>query len=336
MLKGFPEHIVLAAVSDPSVEASAQAQAQYPECKIFSDADVMIRESDIDVAVITTPANDHARYAVSALKKKIHVFSDIPCVFNLQEADELWETAQKSSALYMTGANPNMWAFIRYAKEITAQGLIGKPYYAEAEYIHDIRDLFLKTPWRTQFPHIQYCTHSLGPVLDVINELPVRVSCFGTGDHFCPETRTHNAIAALFRTAGGTVIRVLVSFSNECPSGGHRYRIYGTEGYFERTPEYSGHGSAKTLLYSKKFRTDKAFTEVPVHEMREEFSGKNAAGHGGADYAMIDAMIKAVNGTDDYPIDLKKGLAMTIPGIYAAQSACNDGNPEDISYPWTS
>jgi len=74
MLKGFPEHIVLAAVSDPSVEASAQAQAQYPECKIFSDADVMIRESDIDVAVITTPANDHARYAVSALKKKFTFF----------------------------------------------------------------------------------------------------------------------------------------------------------------------------------------------------------------------------------------------------------------------
>ncbi len=60
-----------------------------------------------------------------------------------------------------------------------------------------------------------------------------------------------------------------------------------------------------------------------------------AAGHGGADYAMLDAFIKAVRAGGPSPIGLKEGLRMTLPGIYAAESAKKGGELTRIIYPWS-
>jgi len=82
----------------------------------------------------------------------------------------LWQAEQKSSAIFMTGANPNYWAFVEAMVDLYDKGLLGKPSYLEAEYIHDLRYLFEETPWRQEYPPIKYSTHSLGPLLRIIEE----------------------------------------------------------------------------------------------------------------------------------------------------------------------
>ena len=57
-------------------------------------------------------------------------------------------------------------------------------------------------------------------------------------------------------------------------------------------------------------------------------------GGGGADYALFDHMFKAFQEHRDFPISLREGLRMTLPGIYAAESARRRGEKLTIHYPW--
>ena len=43
-----------------------------------------------------------------------------------------------------------------------------------------------------------------------------------------------------------------------------------------------------------------------------------------------------LNGGKEAPCSLKAGLRMTLPGIFAAESALNGGMPQTIYYPWDS
>ena len=60
----------------------------------------------------------------------------------------------------------------------------------------------------------------------------------------------------------------------------------------------------------------------------------DAVGHGGLDYALFDHLFKAMLNGDPAPISLKEGLAMTLPGIYAAESAKRGGEVLKMCYPW--
>jgi len=54
-------------------------------------------------------------------------------------------------------------------KELVRRGLFGSVYYAEGEYIHELKGLNEITTWRrkwqTGIDGVTYGTHSLGPIL---------------------------------------------------------------------------------------------------------------------------------------------------------------------------
>ena len=60
----------------------------------------------------------------------------------------------------------------------------------------------------------------------------------------------------------------------------------------------------------------------------------NATGHGGMDYAMMDHVLQAILKGEPAPIDIRAGLAMTLPGIYAEESAKRGGEVLRMRYPW--
>ncbi len=236
----------------------------------------------------------------------------------------------------MTGANPNFWAFVETAVDLKKKGMLGDPYYIDAEYIHDIRGYFERTPWRANLESILYCTHSLGPMLRLIDEDFEWASCFDTGSHINKKDGQHDVMVALFRTHSNVVMRLTTSFINNYPSGGHHYRLFTTKGAFERTTGYGKDCPERTLFSSSELYGCGGWMQLPSDLARPEHvvNTKNS-GHGGADYAMLDSFIKAVWAGGPSPISLKEGLRMTLPGIYAAISARNGGRLEHIEYPWT-
>jgi predicted dehydrogenase len=246
----------------------------------------------------------------------------------------LWSAEKNSSAMFMTGANPNFWGFIEAAVDLKQKGLLGSPTYMEAEYIHDIQHLFENTPWRRTFPPIKYCTHSLGPLLRLIDEDLKYVSCFSTGSHMNNYPGQQDVMTAHFRTASNVVIRFTASFVNNAIEG-HHYRVFGTEGYFERTPGIPGIEESKVIFNSKNLYGAAKPTELKIGYMRPEYEkNPQATGHGGADFAMFDHFFKAILNNEKSPLSLREGLRMTIPGLYACLSAERGGEVVEIKYPW--
>jgi predicted dehydrogenase len=236
----------------------------------------------------------------------------------------------------MAGANPNYWAFVEAAVDLKRKGLLGKPYYVEAEYIHDLRSFFDDTTWRATYEPIRYCTHSLGPVLRLIDEDLEWVSCFDTGSQVTRSPGRHDAMAALFRTRSNVVVRLLTSFINNYPSEGHHYRVFATKGAFERTAGYGKDCPERTLFYSTELGGKRQWTVSASNLQRPEHVGNRlAAGHGGADYAVLENFFRAIRKRLPSPISLREGLRMTLPGIYAAASARRGGRLTRIRYPWS-
>lgn len=337
------EGVRAAGICDNNPRTLDIACEKFPGVPCFDDIDQMLDTVPLDALLIETPAHLHAEFAIKALERNLHVLSDIPCVHTLDEAWMLWAAQEKSKAFYMTGANANFKGFIETALDLKQRGLLGDPYYIETAYVHDTQVFWEGTPWRKTLKPILYCTHSLGPVLRLIEEDFERVSCFDTGSHINKEPDQHDAMSAQFRTKSNVVVHLLTSFIHNSPIGyQHNFRFFTTKGAFERTLAYPTFQSTehaaqqRTLFYSNELYGYKNWIELPIDGYtRPEYADKKEAGHGGLDYAMLDAFIKAVRAGGPSPISLREGLRMTLPGIYAAESARRDGELIRIVYPWT-
>ena len=79
----------------------------FPNAAFYDSYDRMLEEEALDAVIVETGADIHAEFCIKALEKNINVLSDIPVVANLQEAEALWNAAQRSDAFLSVGANPN-------------------------------------------------------------------------------------------------------------------------------------------------------------------------------------------------------------------------------------
>ena len=310
---------------------------EFPDCKFYESYDEMLDKADLDVVIVETGADIHAEFCVKALKKNVNVLCDIPVVANLKEAEALWKAAEESDATISVGANPNEQKFTVLLKEYYESGLLGKPYYAEAEYIHwymkdsdSSKHLHENGDWRKLLCPIRYCTHSLGPLLTVIKEPLRKVSCFGTGPQ-TEESTKDDMSCAQFSTDDGVVVRVLRNGRCRAKIGHHNYRVFGTEGYMERIVRFD----KPVIRYNFTSLDDNELKEISGEYMPPAYAGnEKAVGHGGMDYAIEDHFFDALLKGKEAPISLKEGFAMTLPGIYAEESAKRGGEVLRIKYPW--
>lgn len=316
----------------------------FPTAQFYENYDEMLDKANLDAVLVETGADIHASFCIKALEKNINVLTDIPVVANLKEAEALWKAAQKSKAMISVGANPNEQKFTVLLRDFHAKGLLGIPYYMEAEYIHwtlpgsdESIHWNENGDWRRLLRPIYYCTHSLGPLLTVLDEELRKVSAFGTG------CRINNLPAGMpikddmscaqFQTDSGVVVRLLRNGRCRADIGMHGYRVFGTEGYMERVVRM---GKA-VIRYNSQKELDTSLKEVDGPFMPPAYENNpkaKEAGHGGMDFAMMDHFLDAVLNGKPAPISLKEGLAMTLPGLYAYESMQRGGEVMKIYYPW--
>ena len=319
-----------------------------PETEFYEDYDEMLDKANLDVVIIETGADIHAEFCAKALKKNINVLSDIPVVASLEEAEMLWKVAEESKAMFSTGANPNEQKFAVMLQEFYDKGLLGKPYCMEAEYIHwsmpkstESVHLNENGDWRRLLIPIRYSTHSLGPLLRIVDEELRYVSCFGTGSHAedgafgnANAFKKDDMMCAQFRTESGIVVRLMRNGRCRAKIGHHNYRVFGTEGYMERIDRFD----KPVIRYNSMNELDTELKEVSGEFMPTEFANepraKSSIAHDGMDYAMLAHFFDALLNGKPAPISLKAGLEMTLPGIYAEESAKRGGRVLRMLYPW--
>ena len=328
----------LAAACDHNHEIMAKAKEKFEslgetDVQYFSDYDEMLK-TDIDAVIVATEAIYHVPIVKKALEAGKHVLSEIPSINTVEEAYELKEmVAAHPDLIYMAGENCCYWAFIETWKQMREKGEFGTVVFAEAEYLHARHpDDFAPSNypeghWRTSNPAIKYITHELGPLLYIMDDRCVSVTCMEPDVNYNPYYPKRKGVGmALIKTEKGAVIKILISFA-AYTGYDHNFRVVGTRGAIETdrlTMVNDAHSFAN--LYSVPGTFLKK-TEIPVTTIYE---GEESGGHGGADKKMMADFISCVAENRKPVLDVDFAINMSLPGILAHESAVQGGVPMEI------
>ena len=136
---------------------------------------------DMDAVVLANYANEHAPFAIKAMKLGKHVFSEVLPVQTMKEAVELVETVEETGLVYAYGENYCYMPAPYEMKKLYQENKIGEFEYGECEYIHNCESIWHsitygeENHWRNNMYSTFYCTHSLGPIIHITGLRPVSV-----------------------------------------------------------------------------------------------------------------------------------------------------------------
>lgn len=294
--------------------------------------------SDMDIVMIATPIQLHTEQTVKALESGKHVLCEQTVAYTIEECEQVFNAVKKSGKQYMMAENYCYFHYIREWQKIIDQGKLGKIYYGEGEYIHEIIDLLVNKEtgnyyWRHERPPIWYCAHTLGPVLTLMNDRIVRGCGVTSGFNKMPDYKDHPGFLdfelGLFQTEKGSVVKILRSQTASRP---HTvwYSLYGTKGHLENQRD-RGDGlyySCEEESMSGGFKDAQAMPCTVVDPNAPEEAKKG--GHGTSEYYLIRDFLDAIAKNTRPPIDITRSLDFTIPGIIAHQSAMKNGEWMDV------
>jgi len=150
--------LVAGALSSTPEKSRASGEALgLPADRIYDDFRQMaMREArlknGIEAVAIVTPNHVHYNAAREFLKRGIHVICDKPLTSNLADARKLVKAVEKSSALFVLTHNYTGYPMVRQAREMIANGELGKIRVVQVEYPQDwltTEQDFKQANWRT-------------------------------------------------------------------------------------------------------------------------------------------------------------------------------------------
>ncbi|HNS32996.1 MAG TPA: Gfo/Idh/MocA family oxidoreductase, partial [bacterium] len=129
------------AVCDIDEERLEEKRLYFKAAEKYTDYREMIEKADINAVIVATPMPFHVPQSIAALEKNLHVLSEVPAGVSIKECRKLVKAANKSRGIYMMAENFTYMKPNAIVKEIARKGLFGELYYAEGEYIHELKGL---------------------------------------------------------------------------------------------------------------------------------------------------------------------------------------------------
>jgi len=347
-LQALPE-VRIVGICEPAESAMAglAERVGVAEARQFSDYDALLDTVRPDVVVLGTPMQLHVPQAVQALERGIHVLSEVTAAVDLDQCQALVSAVRRaersSGARYMMAENYCYRKDVVLVRAMARKGLFGKCYFAEGEYLHDVKHMhtFLdgsptwRAIWQVGKRGCTYGTHSLGPALEFFGPEArvVTVSCVGSGIHTDPEHPHDDTCLMLCQLNTGGLIKVRLDMMSNRPHAMAYYSLQGTEGCYE-----GGRGfgvQPKLWLGGQETgpRTVREWHSLWDYEQHLPELWRNPseealrAGHGGGDYFIVGDFVRAIRSGQAPPIDVYRALEYTVPGLISEQSIAAGGAP---------
>lgn len=327
----------LVAMCDIREDLLRERAAEIEVKLTFTEAEAMFDSGEIDAVILGTPMPLHVPHAILALDRGIHVFSEVPAGVSYEQCRDLVAAVRRSSARYMMAENYCYVRNVVLVKSLVRAGLFGEVYFAEGQYVHELKELNEVTPWRrrwqTGINGNTYCTHSLGPCLQWFHpQRVVAVSCLGSGHHYRDprgdQYEQEDRILMQCRMSGGGLISLQLDMLSNRPHLMNWHSLQGTEGAVETARAPGEH--ARVWLKSRHEEGQ----WHPLDDLAEEFLPAHwlnpppealAAGHDGGDYWELDDFIGAIREDRPLEIGIHESMDMTLPGLASQESIVQGG-----------
>jgi predicted dehydrogenase len=268
--------LTVRAICDTNPDTLTRVQAQRPDIALATDDyRRVIDRSDVEVVAIYSPDHLHFQHINDALLAGKHVICTKPMVVSLTQAKEVVRLVDRLGRTFLVGQTCRFVPRFMAAKKLNDDGDLGRPLFAEAHYVHDMRPVLDRTPWRYEAPQDLMYGGACHPI-DLLRWF------FGDVDEvFCYATKSgldsryavhdfHDNFLINLRFANGVIARVLAVFGLvEPPLPMLGLSVFGTGGSFVddrvvfdklvgkpelhlRFPTEAGHGT-EVLRYLRHF-----------------------------------------------------------------------------------
>ncbi|MBQ9358910.1 MAG: Gfo/Idh/MocA family oxidoreductase, partial [Abditibacteriota bacterium] len=209
----YPQHpqAEFVALCDHAEGKAEAAAAHYKESmgkdiEVYHSYEELIKNASYDAIIIDSDPDCQADYAVNEMHRGIHVQTEVPAAYTIDQCWKLVDAVEKTGCKYQLAEQARYWYFISQWREMAKRGEFGKIYYAEAEYLHyeprwdwfrnkktrltmwtDDPKYYDDPEWEPSWrgakalaEPIWYLPHSLSPLLSITGGRIDRVSCVGT------------------------------------------------------------------------------------------------------------------------------------------------------------
>lgn len=227
----------LTSIADPEPtrrEAFAALVGAEPE--LLDDGIAMLRDHALDAAVVTPPNDQHAPYAIEAMRRGLPLLLEKPVATTLEDLAALWQAEQaRPGGRTVVGFVLRYTPFYSRVREIVRSGRLGEILAVQAdENLGTGLTMVQYQGWRQDVTRsggwmLEKCCHDLDVLGYVLDSRPVRIHSMASALAFRP--RPESEQLPRFRPSAGTgeidygdatakeVLREKVQHSPYAPSG---------------------------------------------------------------------------------------------------------------------
>ncbi len=324
----------LAGAMDPDrdrlVEFSKAAHLSPTSC--FDRYETLL-ECGADAVLLASPMPHHAPQAIRALERGIHVLSEVPAAISFDQCLRLRDAVRASNANYMMAENAVYTREVMLVSAMADAGLFGELYYAEGEYLHDVRSSVVnaageftwRKTWQFDRRGATYATHAIAPPLLWMNDRVVRVGASGTGSHVDDRFGGDDTCVMTCSTESGRTLVVRTDLRSPRPASTAHYQLQGTAGCYEAGRSRDDVGRV-SLVPDDRWRRLSKFERAYLPDLwRTHRKPARRAKHGGADFFTLLAFAGVCRG-EPSPVDIYRALDWTLPGLASELSVERDAS----------
>jgi predicted dehydrogenase len=255
MLEGMSLNWLVIGIGDitrkrviPAIEAEARSvfhsvvtrdlrkAEAYPGVRAWHSVDeALVGDLSIDAVYVASPVFLHAEHTIACLRAGKHVLCEKPVAMNFAEAQAMVDVARSHSKLFGVAYYRRAYPKLRRAKQLIAEGAIGKPLLVEATYhgwLESEERAWLRDPAIAGGgPLYDVASHRI----DACNFLmgnPERAT--GLRSNTLHDLKVEDSATVLIGYAGG--VHAVVDARWNSRVGRDEFRVVGSEGALELTP----------------------------------------------------------------------------------------------------
>jgi predicted dehydrogenase len=238
-------------------ERRAEFEKAFGPRKSFRDYGDLLKDPELDAAIICLPNFLHFPASLAALEAGKHVFCEKPPTLNSAEMKVLREEGARRGLVYFFGRQFRFTPAMRTAKEMVANGRLGNIYYARATFVRSRGIPVGIGAWFTEKRRsgggalIDIGIHALDSawyLMETPRPISVTAGVFRNFEHLVrvPVFDVEDAAYAFIRFEGGAVVQLEVSWAGNLtddipirePFGREKNNsiVYGTKGTIQLHP----------------------------------------------------------------------------------------------------
>lgn len=299
---------------------------------LYDNWDDFINSKKFDAVVLVNYFNEHAQYAIDAMRKGYDVLSETMAASTMALCVELCRTVEETGRIYMFAENYPFCRSVLEMRKLYQGGSLGKLIYSQGEYVHpmtigehhNLRDPKTRGPyhWRRYEPCTYYSSHALAPIMYITNAKPksvVGMCANDTKDHYAQTWRvTKNALGILLiQMDDGSICEV--TGNTYMGPHGNWYRISCTDGGAETVRDDQNQVRLNYCSWAK-IPKGKEEHQTYAPDWPSHAEEANKAGHSGGDFWTVFNFVNAIRTRKPNFFDVYTATTMSATAILAWKS----------------